>query len=482
MIFIFMLQFIKLFMQNKKHFFLSILFVFLASFCTAGFRDISNDIYPEYIIEEGDFLSTIADRFSTSIDAILQINDIVDANSISIGDKIKIPSLKGISGILSTETLTIGETVSNICILSGMKESDLIAINQITSPTELYIGSTLMVVHDEDNQTYSSIDFFDHNQTLIEKSMIHSKNPSTFQKVNRMNGPWDIAEKQLLFANIQEDSNTIVRFISPLIDLLEIKQLPVTQGETHVVHIKSPYSLSLTGSIGDQGLNFFQDNGNQSEWYAFFGIDAMAKTGLTNFSISGSDSSQNSFAIDQKIIISENTFTDEVVEGVDAATLEDNTNQTESQTLESIKQTSLQKLWGDNVLSYPVDEPCLASGFGTRRTYNNGTYNNYHTGVDFIVCSAENLNIYAAADGQVVFAGELPIHGNHTIIDHGWGVYSTYSHQSQILVSPGQNVKRGDLIGIIGTTGRSVGPHLHFEIKINGIYVNPMTWLSKVFP
>jgi murein DD-endopeptidase MepM/ murein hydrolase activator NlpD len=102
--------------------------------------------------------------------------------------------------------------------------------------------------------------------------------------------------------------------------------------------------------------------------------------------------------------------------------------------------------------------------------------------VDFIVCSAENLNIYAAADGQVVFAGELPIHGNHTIIDHGWGVYSTYSHQSQILVSPGQNVKRGDLIGIIGTTGRSVGPHLHFEIKINGIYVNPMTWLSKVFP
>ena len=469
-------------MHNRKYFFFLILFVFFASFCSLGFREISNDVYPEYIIEEGDFLSTIADRFSTSVDAILQINDIVDANSISVGDKIKIPSLKGISGILSTAILTIGETVSNICILSGMKESDLFAINQITSPTELYIGSTLMVVRKQEEQTYSSIDFFDNNQTLIEKSMIHAKNPFTSQKINRMNGSWDIAEKQLLFADLAQDTNVTIRYISPLIDILEIKQLPITQGETHVVHIKTPKSLSLKGNIGNQALNFFQDDPSQTEWYAFFGIDAMAETGLTNFYISGIDSENDSFSVDQKIIIRENLFTDEVVEGVDAATLEDYTNQIENQTLDSIRQTSAKKLWGTTQLSYPVDEPCLASGFGTRRTYNNGSYNNYHTGIDFTVCSAENINIYAAADGQVVFAGELPIHGNHTIIDHGWGVYSTYSHQSQILVSPGQIVKRGDLIGLIGSTGRSVGPHLHFEMKINGIYVNPMTWLSKVFP
>ena len=134
------------------------------------------------------------------------------------------------------------------------------------------------------------------------------------------------------------------------------------------------------------------------------------------------------------------------------------------------------------MMSYPVDEPCFVSGFGNRRTYNNGVFSNYHSGVDFGVCTANNINIYASADGTVIFADLLPIHGNFTVIDHGWGVYTPYSHQSQLLVSVGQEVKRGDLIGLIGSTGRSVGPHLHWEVIINSTYVNPVTWLGTQFP
>ena len=100
----------------------------------------------------------------------------------------------------------------------------------------------------------------------------------------------------------------------------------------------------------------------------------------------------------------------------------------------------------------------------------------------FSVCLADNINIYAAADGKVIFAAELPIHGNYTVIDHGWGVYTSYSHQSQLLVEVGQEVKRGDLIGLIGNTGRSVGPHLHWEVIINSTYVDPMSWLSTQYP
>ena len=68
------------------------------------------------------------------------------------------------------------------------------------------------------------------------------------------------------------------------------------------------------------------------------------------------------------------------------------------------------------------------------------------------------------------------------MIDHGWGVYTSYSHQSQLLLSAGQTVKRGDTIGLIGSTGRSVGPHLHWEVIVNSVYVNPVTWLSTQFP
>jgi murein DD-endopeptidase MepM/ murein hydrolase activator NlpD len=68
------------------------------------------------------------------------------------------------------------------------------------------------------------------------------------------------------------------------------------------------------------------------------------------------------------------------------------------------------------------------------------------------------------------------------VIDHGLGVYSIYMHMAKFNVEEGQMIKQGDLLGEIGNTGRSVGPHLHFEIDINGIPVNPLTWLNRVFP
>ena len=170
-----------------------------------------------------------------------------------------------------------------------------------------------------------------------------------------------------------------------------------------------------------------------------------------------------------------------LVEGVDSSTLEESNQALDTQTMKSLTQTGPERRWG-TMMSYPVDEPYIVSGFGNRRTYNNGVFSNYHSGIDFGVYTANNINIYAAADGTVLFASELPIHGNYTVIDHGWGVYTSYSHQSQLLVTPGQEVKRGDLIGLIGNTGRSVGPHLHWEVIIHSVYVNPITWLNTQFP
>jgi murein DD-endopeptidase MepM/ murein hydrolase activator NlpD len=74
------------------------------------------------------------------------------------------------------------------------------------------------------------------------------------------------------------------------------------------------------------------------------------------------------------------------------------------------------------------------------------------------------------------------VRGNTIVIDHGLGVYTIYMHLEEILVSQGEVVDIGQLIGIIGTTGRSTGPHLHFEVDIQGTPVNPLTWLRREFP
>jgi murein DD-endopeptidase MepM/ murein hydrolase activator NlpD len=102
-----------------------------------------------------------------------------------------------------------------------------------------------------------------------------------------------------------------------------------------------------------------------------------------------------------------------------------------------------------------------------------------HAGVD--IAASGGQSIYAAADGEVVHAGWSGGYGNYTCVSHGTyqgkDLSTCYGHQSRILVSVGQTVHRGDLIGRVGSTGASTGYHLHFEVRLNGDPVNPLGWL-----
>ncbi len=461
-------------------------FLFLLIFCSL-FQVLSiqqnasadDDVYAEYTIEEGDFLSVVALMFNTNVDDILSINQISDVNAISIGTRIKIPSMKGIEGTISTRYLNIGDTLSSLSILSGMEEKKLAEINSLVSPTELYIGSLLTTIANPASGNIAPAATFNDGVTLLETAARNGLKEDSLVKINRGNGSWDFSDRQTLFAK-NSDGAKSGSSISPYIDTIEIKPLPLVQGETFVIHVSSSEDFALGGSLGDQGLHFYKDEGTNDS-YAMIGIDAMADPGLIQLSINGSSTSGNAFSVEQPVVLTAGIFTNEVVEGVDPSTLEAENQQKDTDLIHSLITSSPAKRWG-TMFSYPVDEPCFASAFGSRRSYNDGSFYNYHSGIDYSVCLADNINIYAVADGTVVFAGEMPIHGNYTVIDHGWGVFSTYAHQSQQVVTVGQEIKRGDLIGLIGSTGRSVGPHLHLEVVINGVFVNPLTWLGTSFP
>jgi len=173
-------------------------------------------------------------------------------------------------------------------------------------------------------------------------------------------------------------------------------------------------------------------------------------------------------------------FTNETVNGVESLTIDPQVIQDEDLILSSVISTIPDKLW-DGVFQFPVDDPCVGSGFGNRRSYNNGAYLYFHTGMDFTICAADNLNVYTPAPGVVAFTGQLPIKGNFIVIDHGQGIMSGYAHLSEVMVNIGDLVDTGQTIGIIGNTGRSVGPHLHWEVWVNGVVVNPYDWIETAF-
>ena len=118
-------------------------------------------------------------------------------------------------------------------------------------------------------------------------------------------------------------------------------------------------------------------------------------------------------------------------------------------------------------LIWPCDGP-VVSGFGMR-------WGRMHEGID-IGCAYGTPN-RAAAAGTVIHAGWMGGYGNLVVVDHGNGLSTAYAHASSILVGVGQTVAQGETVSLVGSTGNSSGPHLHFEVRINGVAVDPLLYL-----
>lgn len=122
----------------------------------------------------------------------------------------------------------------------------------------------------------------------------------------------------------------------------------------------------------------------------------------------------------------------------------------------------------------PVDSGWISSGFGYRTSPFTGK-REFHKGLDIATHKGEP--IVATADGTVIFARKKGLLGKLIVIDHGHGMVTRYGHIHKFLKKRGDVVKRGDKIALVGSTGRSTGPHVHYEVRLNGIQVNPRKYI-----
>ncbi len=433
-----------------------------------------------YYVKAGDTLWTIARNLHISYAELLDVNGLTESSSIIPGTELTIPGLNGITGVLSSTRVPFGETLESLSRRYQIPQETLIKVNRLTSPIELYVGVSAVLVSDEEvvDRAGKRVSLAP-GQSALEIAIRENINPWSLIVSNGEEGEWDLLPGEVFFIPGTEGDGP-GGFPG---EINEVTYAPnnFVQGHTSVITVEAVEGSSLIGSLGDYPVSFFTENGET--YLALQGLHAKEKTGLKPLSISGKLPDGTPFAHTQMISVISGDYHYEDIFGVPQNTVGLEITEEETQLLkEYADQATPDKLW-NGAFTIPVPPElsgAYSSYYGGRRSYNGSGYFYFHSGLDYY--SVMGGNIYAAAAGQVVYQGSLLLHGNTTMIDHGWGVYSLYAHQSEFLVQKGEQVSRGELIGRVGSTGRSSGAHMHWEIWVGGIQVDPLEWVNDVYP
>jgi len=435
---------------------------------------------PIYIIQEGDTLTSIAGTFGTTVDALLTANGIQETTILVPGTSLVIPGFGGVQGVLTTQTIEFGETIDSFGLRYGVDTEALIRLNRIVRPERLYAGQALIMTQSESSpeQSGASRVLSGRGEGILAISVREGVNPwslHTFEGDQRL---WVIPSDVLISSQSDEPLTALP---DPIVST-NLHPSPAVQGHTLIIRIDLAQSGWVAGQLDEDQLNFFPEG--ERSMVSLHGIHAMTDPGLYDLEISlyTTLGEAPTYSFVQPIRVLDGGYYSENIIGVPAETVDPAVIDPEQEMVEAL----LAPATPDRMWAGPFQLPSdyyteeFISVFGTRRNYNLGALYYYHTGVDLY--GQTGVEIMASAPGVVVFAGPLSIRGNATYIDHGWGVYSGYFHQSEIRVSEGETVEAGQVIGLIGSTGRSTGAHLHWEIWVGGVPVDPLDWIERSYP
>ena len=435
---------------------------------------------PMYVVQPGDTLSSIANRFNVSLNELLDANPTVDPNLLAQGQQIVIPGLAGITGILDTEVIAFGDSLRSLSRRTQVSDEHLIRLNRLVSPTELYVGISLIIPKQEgqtDIQTRANIGM---GESLLELAVKQNTDPWLLAETNKLEGTWQALPGDVLYFPTGSGDPRATGLPSAFLGA-SIDPLPLVQGRTEVIRVQTQGNSPVTGLLVDRPLNF---SGTGIDQVALQGVHALLEPGVYPLRLETNlpDGSKHSF--EQMVLVTAGDYYSEELT-VGPETIDPAVTDPENQNVIAITTPFTPAPYWSGIFASPAVYPDqFTSRFGVRRIYHGRgtdlTIEGIHTGLDF--AGGEGLQIFAPAAGKVVFAAPLTVRGNATIIDHGLGVYSGFWHQSGILVNVGDMVEQGQVIGLVGETGRATGAHLHWELWVNGVQVDPLEWLNQVYP
>jgi murein DD-endopeptidase MepM/ murein hydrolase activator NlpD len=472
---------------------LALLSLSLVFLLFAPFTQVSHAQEPEgavYVVQEGDSLWEIAVRFRVSVEDLSALNGITNPGQLGVGARLLIPGLEGIRGVLTTRKVGFGDNLRSLSRRYQIPVETLAQLNHFSSPEELFVGTSLVLLEENAALQEPRRVMLTPGQSMLELAVLNGANPWSLVIDNQVENLWSAAAGDvLLWKSTQAPEDQANPGPSALPDSfhsIEINPSPMVQGNTVVLNVNGEQGMEINGTLIDRDLHFLEDSAGG--YIALQGVHALTEPGIYTLSMNGTlppdgTGQKASFAYSQPVLVQSGNYPFDPVLTVSPETIDPAVTAPEdAQWAALASPVTPEKQW-DGLFSTPAPPPyndCWPSRFGNRRSYNGSAYQYFHSGLDF--CGGVGVNILAPAAGTVVFAGPLTVRGNATMIDHGWGVYTGYLHQSEFLVKVGDRVEPGQVIGLVGGSGRVTGPHLHWEVWVGGVQVDPLEWLNKIFP
>ncbi len=449
---------------------------------------------PRYIVQPGDTLYGIAARFGVDLDRLMEANGLSPESVLYPGRELVLPDLAAVSGYLYAVTVPFGEDWRSMARRYRLAPSEFVRLNRLTGPYQLYAGRPVIVPGGpEGPEPWPALHRLQlrAEQGLLEAAAERGLNPWTLYWLNHLD---DAAAPALghavLFYPAADGQDQGLGALPPEVLAVRWQPDPRVQGETWEMFVTLAASAApedvppLRGAWRERPLHFAAWSSDEDQgrtWVTLSGVHALAWVEPHPLRLEGTWPDGRTWAFEQEQPIAAGNYGFEELT-VPPEFLDVTVAQAESARVREIMSGyTPQRYWdGPFVAPSSYGGDCINSLFGTRRSYNDGALWGYHAGVD--LCGGLGTPIYAAANGVVVLAENLEVRGGSVIIDHGWGVYSGYWHLSEIAVEVGQTVHAGEEIGKAGSTGRSTGPHLHWELWVGGVPVNPLPWLERAWP
>ncbi len=382
-----------------------------------------------YTVAPGDTLFEIAQRFGITLESLIAANSIANADLLEVGQILVIPSPAALPE--ETEPAAAyyayaqpGETPLSLAQRIGQDAAAIAALNSLPETARLFPGQPVRIPIAQNNT-----------------------GPGAFGAVLDISLPGDLV-----------------------------------QGRTGRVVVETKRPLDLSADWNGLPVAFTQVDGNPLRQFAFLPVPALLEPAAYPLTVAYPAANGVSLQRTWQVAVVEGDYERQEISlppdrGV---LLAPEIVQEELALVTAVwSQVSPTLLWTEP-FSRPIDlEYPTTSPFGTRRSYNGGPYSGYHEGQDF--GAPTGVTVTVPADGVVALAEPLNVRGNAVILDHGRGVFTGYWHLEETALQPGQAVAAGDVVGLVGNTGLSTGAHLHWELRIYGIAVDPMQFLEEPF-